>query len=375
MIQRKSFQMYVLKNNFFSKQIILYAFLSFGFVIRGIWNLRHQEIDNESSLGGNIFLLLKPFNNIDIKDNGFFIILIFRIFMLLSPILIITIFEFLSSKDESIKDKIISTSIAKTKVSEGSPYSDFFYFLFSIIQSNFTLIVSLLSLGLITINSQISEALNSSLNNYIPGSTSEITSTCIFLLSILLLDFIIYLKHFLAHKIPFLWDLHEFHHSSTEMTILCKDRNSILQTSFTSLITVPLRIFPAILVSHYLSSGLIFPFVIFIIDNIADTAFSHLGHSSLKILYPKPIAYVFMSPSLHWFHHSSNNQHYDSNFGMKYVFWDKLFGTFIGEEKLGEISEFGVKNTDYNKYNPLYSWLVLPYIKVFKRLRIYQLLH
>ena len=97
--------------------------------------------------------------------------------------------------------------------------------------------------------------------------------------------------------------------------------------------------------------------------------FEVIGHSSTKIVYPKPLSYIFMSPALHWLHHSDNPNHHDCNFSMHFCFWDKIFGTYLGEENLKDITSFGVGETQYNKYNPFYSNLILPFIKLSYRIR------
>ena len=51
-----------------------------------------------------------------------------------------------------------------------------------------------------------------------------------------------------------------------------------------------------------------------------------------------------MSPALHWIHHSINPNHYDKNLGMKFPFWDKLFGTYLDESHLKDIHAYGVEN-------------------------------
>ena len=53
----------------------------------------------------------------------------------------------------------------------------------------------------------------------------------------------------------------------------------------------------------------------------------------------------FLSPSLHLIHHSNNPKHFDKNFGFVFVFWDKLFGTYLDETNLKEIHGFGVEGT------------------------------
>ena len=65
----------------------------------------------------------------------------------------------------------------------------------------------------------------------------------------------------MSHKIPFLWDLHEFHHSPTEMTLLSKDRGALIERVFTLPIFAPISILIALLIKESLNSG-------FILDNV-----------------------------------------------------------------------------------------------------------
>ena len=76
-----------------------------------------------------------------------------------------------------------------------------------------------------------------------------------------------------------------------------------------------------------------------------------------------------MSPSLHWLHHSNNPKHFDSNLGSVFSIWDRIFGTYLSEKHIKEISGFGIDNSEYNKFNPLYSYIVLPLIRISRRLR------
>ena len=76
-----------------------------------------------------------------------------------------------------------------------------------------------------------------------------------------------------------------------------------------------------------------------------------------------------MSPTLHLLHHSANPEHFDKNFGQFITLWDKFFGTYLDESNLKNIKEFGVKNTQYNKYHPLYAVTLLPFTKISKRIK------
>ena len=72
-----------------------------------------------------------------------------------------------------------------------------------------------------------------------------------------------------------------------------------------------------------------------------------------------------MSPSLHLIHHSDNPKHFDCNFAIVFPYWDKLFGTYLGEENLKNINGYGIINSEYNRGNPGYCYFVIPLKRVF----------
>jgi len=79
-----------------------------------------------------------------------------------------------------------------------------------------------------------------------------------------------------------------------------------------------------------------------------------------------------MSPGLHWVHHFSSEIHYDKNFGQRFSFWDKLFGTYYGSKGIDEIISLGVIGTVYNKSrNPFQTYIFTPFSKLLKRIYSY----
>lgn len=152
------------------------------------------------------------------------------------------------------------------------------------------------------------------------------------------------------------------------MTILSEYRYVQLSKALVYLATLPLTALSAILVSISFSQSYFLPVLIFVIDSAAGYCLAIFGHSSFRLDYPKPLRYIFMSPSLHWIHHSNSETHYDKNFSVKYCFWDKLFGTYLDESNVDDVVSFGVGNSEYNRHHPFYSFFILPFKKV--RLRI-----
>ena len=163
--------------------------------------------------------------------------------------------------------------------------------------------------------------------------------------------------------------MHELHHSATKMTIFSNFR----KTPFEGLLVFPATFYFYVLTTLSIiecsSKGYSSVMVLYILFNILKVATMYLSHSSLKIIYPKPISFFLMSPSLHWIHHSDNPRHYDSNFGMVFPYWDILFDSYMGVDELENITGYGVKNSIYNKYNPFYSHYLIPINKILKRFK------
>ena len=153
------------------------------------------------------------------------------------------------------------------------------------------------------------------------------------------------------------------------MTILSSARDVKLVDILLSPLILPFEVFTALFINEFLSQGLMLPIIIYLIDYMFDSAFLFLGHSSLKVIYPKPLSLIYMSPALHLIHHSNNPDHYDKNFGIKFTFWDKLFNTYLDETHVKNIYGYGVENTEYNKYHPLFVYCILPIKKMIKRFK------
>ena len=296
----------------------------------------------------------------------FNIILLLTIFFI--PIIVMTTFEMiilLSRNNKNFKE----TSVGRMFYSEGNKYADIWYFTLNQIVVKFPFLIIFLTFGTSLFPKELINYTENFLINSITIPDSPIVSSILFFIAILLADLGEYIAHRIAHHVPFIWDFHEFHHSATEMTIFSGRRNPVLQGVPTSLILFPLNALTAFLIAGFLAKGILFPCYIYLIHLIFKMAFGYLGHSSLKIIYPKPLSLIYMSPALHWLHHSENPKHHDCNFGESLVIWDKLFGTFLGEENLKDIKKFGVTGTKYNSYHPLYSYTILPLNLLFKRFR------
>lgn len=136
---------------------------------------------------------------------------------------------------------------------------------------------------------------------------------------LLLTDFIWYWYHRLAHEVNFLWAAHVVHHQSEDFNYTVSARITVFQAfarmCFWAILPV-IGFPPAMIISVQLVHG-IYPFF------IHTRTIPKLGI----------LEYIFVTPSHHRVHHASNEQYLDKNYGDVFIFWDKLFNTFIVEEE------------------------------------------
>jgi sterol desaturase/sphingolipid hydroxylase (fatty acid hydroxylase superfamily) len=130
-------------------------------------------------------------------------------------------------------------------------------------------------------------------------------------------DLLSYLSHLTRHRIDFLWRFHAIHHSQQEMNFFTQHRFHDLDV----VADLGMRMLPLVLLNaSWLSLG--------IFNAIALLHF-HLYHSNIRIDYG-PLRYVLVTPQSHRVHHARDYRQHNSNFGIVFSIWDRLFGTQYG---------------------------------------------
>lgn len=130
-------------------------------------------------------------------------------------------------------------------------------------------------------------------------------------------DLIWYWYHRFAHEINVFWAVHVVHHQSEDFNYTVAARITVFQAVVRSLFwsVLPLIGFPPEMITLFLLIHGLYPF------------FTHTQTVS-KLGW---LEYVFVTPSHHRVHHSSNIEYLDKNYGDVLIIWDKLFGTFVKE--------------------------------------------
>ena len=132
--------------------------------------------------------------------------------------------------------------------------------------------------------------------------------------ALLLIDFLDWARHYLKHRIWWLWIFHAVHHSQREMNLFTDFRVHVAERLINILLVfIPLRMFHVTTpTDYYIALVLGWYRVIY--------------HANLRTNYG-PLKYFLVTPQFHRVHHSVESAHVDTNFGVLFTVWDRLFGT------------------------------------------------
>jgi sterol desaturase/sphingolipid hydroxylase (fatty acid hydroxylase superfamily) len=178
-------------------------------------------------------------------------------------------------------------------------------------------------------------------------------------------DFFSFLIHYFMHTIPFLWEFHKIHHSATTLTPFTQYRIHPIELIVNNIKGVVVK--GALTgVFLYLANGNV-SVVTFLGVNIFNFMFYFLGanlrHSHVKLKYFSFLENILISPFQHQIHHSSKKEHFDTNLGSRFAFWDLLFGTLIKSKNVKALT-FGLGDEDKD-YNSFAKNLTSPFRKLF----------
>jgi sterol desaturase/sphingolipid hydroxylase (fatty acid hydroxylase superfamily) len=148
-------------------------------------------------------------------------------------------------------------------------------------------------------------------------------------------DFCYYWFHRSHHEVRFLWAAHVNHHSSQHFNL----STALRQPWFTP-ITGPVFWLPCALLG--------FPPAMILTAQAISLLYQFWIHTEAIDRLPKPIEWIFNTPSHHRVHHGKNVPYLDKNHAGVLMIWDRLFGTFAPER---EPVRYGLTK-DIETFNP-----------------------
>lgn len=153
----------------------------------------------------------------------------------------------------------------------------------------------------------------------------EIAFPLAILLSVVAMDFIIYLQHVLVHAVPALWRLHRVHHADLDFDVTTGARFHTIEIILSMLIK-----FATIVVLGP-------PVVAVVIFEVVLNAMAMFNHSNVRLPLglDRVLRLMVVTPDMHRVHHSTEDNEANSNFGFNLSLWDRLFGTYIAQPRKG----------------------------------------
>ena len=147
-------------------------------------------------------------------------------------------------------------------------------------------------------------------------------------------DFLYYWMHRMHHEIKVLWATHCVHHHGEEFNLSTALRQTSTGWLWKWVFYLPMIVIgiPAQMFVTVAGINLVYQFWVHT---------KHIGHLGI---FEK----VFVTPMNHGIHHAKNPEYIDANYGGVFIFWDRIFGTYIAEQQ-------NVKPI-YGTVKPLGSW-------------------
>lgn len=173
-----------------------------------------------------------------------------------------------------------------------------------------------------------------------------------FMLSFLILDFVIYLQHLLFHHIPILWRLHRMHHTDLDLDVTSGNRFHPLEIAVSMLIKMAAVLFLGAPGAAVLAFEVVLN---------ACAMFSH-GNIRLPAAFDRLLRLFLVTPDMHRVHHSTIVRETNSNFGFNFPWWDRLCGTYRPQPEKGHLDMvIGLKEYRDPKQLTLLRLLVQPF--------------
>ncbi len=169
-------------------------------------------------------------------------------------------------------------------------------------------------------------------------------------ITLLFLDFAIYLQHWWFHRVPVLWRLHRVHHSDPEL-----DTSSALRFH-------PLEIGLSMVIKIFLVFLIGVPPVAVLVFEVllnGSALFNH-GNVCIPDTIDKKLRRFLVTPAMHHVHHSIHHDQMNSNFGFCLSIWDRILGT-CRWRSVSDIQKMTIGLNDVKKNRAITLFWMLSY--------------
>ncbi len=178
-----------------------------------------------------------------------------------------------------------------------------------------------------------------------------------FVLSLLLMDLVIYGQHVITHYIPLLWRIHRLHHTDLDFDVT------------TALRFHPFEIILSMFVKFFFIALFGVPVVAVIVFEIILNISSMFNHSNIQIpaSADRLLRYFIVTPDMHRVHHSVIKVETNSNYGFNIPWWDYIFRTYRPQPSAGHTKmKIGLNEFRGDKVIFLHWLLMQPFVSIKK---------
>jgi sterol desaturase/sphingolipid hydroxylase (fatty acid hydroxylase superfamily) len=173
------------------------------------------------------------------------------------------------------------------------------------------------------------------------------------LLTVAILDFVIYVQHVVFHAVPLLWRLHMVHHADLDFDVT----TGVRFHTFEIVLSLGIKAVAVLLLGPPAVAVLIFEALL-----NATSMFSH-GNVRLPAALDRALRLLLVTPEMHRVHHSVVAAETNSNFGFNVPWWDYLFGTYRAQPEAGhEAMTIGLNQFRDERVEHLPAMLALPFV-------------
>ena len=143
--------------------------------------------------------------------------------------------------------------------------------------------------------------------------------------SVVVMDFIIYLQHVMVHAVPALWRVHRMHHADLDFDVTTGARFH------------PLEIILSMLIKFATIIVLGPPVLAVVIFEVVLNATAMFNHANVRLTLGLDhiLRWIIVTPDMHRVHHSVEDDEANSNFGFNLPWWDRFFGTYRDQPRGG----------------------------------------
>jgi len=167
-------------------------------------------------------------------------------------------------------------------------------------------------------------------------------------ISVMILDLLIYAQHAAFHHMPLFWRLHKMHHTDLDIDVTTGARFHPVEI----ILSVGIKIVSVIIIGAPPWSVLVFEVLL--------NATSMFNHSNVYLPLPmdRILRLFVVTPDMHRVHHSVIIKEYNSNFGFNLPWWDRIFKTYRAQPEKGH-TEMNIGLANYRDVKKLtLPWLL-----------------